>query len=171
MIREKEEVDKVIKHLLRSAEVDGLEATPAQPVLTDAFVATVLATETRSGPESDNFYTSLRRTARKDPHKFLARTCCSFVLLGLAVVFVAVTIMYGSRLLARYRAGEANKQQAHNHDNNSHGEFPHVVGDHRSGNDDDSTHVSVLDLSGLGVHKGTNETAEALYNDVILDIL
>ncbi|XP_075727397.1 uncharacterized protein LOC142768861 isoform X5 [Rhipicephalus microplus] len=76
MIREREEVDKVIDLLLRSAEVDAVEAAPVQPVLTDALVASVLASETRN--------------------KFLVRICCSLLLLGLAAFFVAFTVMYGN---------------------------------------------------------------------------
>ncbi|XP_075727395.1 uncharacterized protein LOC142768861 isoform X3 [Rhipicephalus microplus] len=168
MIREREEVDKVIDLLLRSAEVDAVEAAPVQPVLTDALVASVLASETRSAVDSDNFYSSLRRNARKYPNKFLVRICCSLLLLGLAAFFVAFTVMYGSRVLAR--ASKLKKHQAQNYDNNSHDEFPHIFGGHRSGNDDDGSHVSVQDLSGLDVHESTNETAEAPSNDVILDI-
>lgn len=170
MLREKDELDDVIKDLMKSAEAEVREESPAQPVFTDALVATILASETRSA-ESENFYTSLRRSARKDPAKFIVRTCCSLFLLALAVVFVVMTLIYGNRALMNRGAGGApQKLQAHNK-NGTQVEVPRPPGNLRSDGVDLVSHASLQDLSSAGVHGTTNATAEApYYNDEILDI-
>ncbi|XP_050046705.2 uncharacterized protein [Dermacentor andersoni] len=170
MVREKDELDNVIKNLMKTAETEVREESPAQPVLTDALVATILASETRSA-ESENIYTSLRRSARKDPAKFIVRTCCSLLLLGLAVVFVVLTIIYGNRALMNYGAGVVpHKLQAHNQ-NGTPVDAPHAPGNLRSDGVDPVSPASLQDLSSVGVPGTGNVTAEApYYNDEILDI-
>ncbi|XP_070383213.1 prophage side tail fiber protein homolog StfR-like isoform X2 [Dermacentor albipictus] len=169
MVREKDELDKVIKNLMKTAEAE-VEENPAQVVITDALVASILASDTRS-VETENLYSTLRRSARRNPVKFIVRTCCSLLLLGLTVVFVVLTIIYGNRVLMNYSAGKAPpKLQAHNQSGTL-VDVPHARGNLRSDGVDPVSHASLQDLSSVGADGTRNVTVEApYYNDEILDI-
>ncbi|KAK8788185.1 hypothetical protein V5799_022038 [Amblyomma americanum] len=69
MVREKEELDNVIKDLLKSAEADMRDDIPAPPHASyaEGLIATIFGGSDTRSVETDNFYSTLRRSARKKP--------------------------------------------------------------------------------------------------------